>query len=95
MKLDNLNSLLRVLAQAGPYLAIELVLPGGSVIALLTWLYRRKRKAASALRAHDVRLARRHDERYVQLKTGWRPSRAEVPSVGTSGVQPELLRRGI
>jgi hypothetical protein len=75
MKLDHVNSLLRLLAQAGPYLAIELVLPGGSVIALLTWLYRRKRKAASALRAHDVRLARRHDERYVQLKTGSRPSR--------------------
>ena len=24
----------------GPYLAIELVLPGGSLLALLLWLYR-------------------------------------------------------
>ena len=24
----------------GPYLAIELVLPGGSLVALLLWLYR-------------------------------------------------------
>ena len=24
----------------GPYLAIELLLPGGSLIALLVWLYR-------------------------------------------------------
>ena len=31
----------------GPYAAIELLLPGGSVIALLLWLYRRSRKAAA------------------------------------------------
>jgi hypothetical protein len=24
----------------GPYLAIELVMPGGSILALLLWLYR-------------------------------------------------------
>jgi hypothetical protein len=29
-----------------PYAAIELVLPGGSLIALLLWLYRRQRNAA-------------------------------------------------
>ncbi len=34
---------LRVLA---PYAAIELVMPGGSVMALLLWLYRRQRKAS-------------------------------------------------
>ena len=26
----------------GPYLAIELLLPGGSLIALLLWLYHRR-----------------------------------------------------
>ena len=26
----------------GPYLAIELVLPGGSIVALLLWLYRHR-----------------------------------------------------
>ncbi len=26
----------------GPYLAIELLLPGGSLIALLLWLYQRR-----------------------------------------------------
>ena len=26
----------------GPYLAIELLLPGGSLIALILWLYRRR-----------------------------------------------------
>jgi hypothetical protein len=30
-----------------PYAAIELVLPGGSVIALLLWLYRRRRNVPS------------------------------------------------
>jgi hypothetical protein len=30
------------LAGLGPYLAIELILPGGSLIALLLWLYQRK-----------------------------------------------------
>jgi hypothetical protein len=29
-----------------PYAAIELVLPGGSLIALLLWLYRRRNNAA-------------------------------------------------
>jgi hypothetical protein len=32
---------LRILA---PYAAIELILPGGSVMALLLWLYRRQKK---------------------------------------------------
>jgi hypothetical protein len=26
----------------GPYFAVELILPGGSVLALLLWLYRRR-----------------------------------------------------
>jgi hypothetical protein len=30
------------LGALGPYLAIELLLPGGSLIALLLWLYQRK-----------------------------------------------------
>jgi hypothetical protein len=29
-----------------PYALIELVLPGGSVMALLLWLYRRRKNAA-------------------------------------------------
>lgn len=34
---------LRILA---PYAAIELILPGGSLLALLLWLYRRQKKLA-------------------------------------------------
>jgi hypothetical protein len=32
----------------GPYLAIELVLPGGSIVALLLWLYRHRSAARQA-----------------------------------------------
>jgi hypothetical protein len=30
----------------GPYLAIELILPGGSLVALFLWLYRRSQRKA-------------------------------------------------
>jgi hypothetical protein len=31
-------------ARIGPYVAIEILLPGGSLIALLLWLYRVKQR---------------------------------------------------
>ena len=34
------------LRDVAPYAAMELVLPGGSLMALLLWLYRRQRKAS-------------------------------------------------
>ena len=34
------------LRDVAPYALIELILPGGSLMALLLWLYRRQRKAA-------------------------------------------------
>lgn len=30
--------------ELGPYLAIELILPGGSLLALFLWLYRRNHR---------------------------------------------------
>jgi hypothetical protein len=41
---------LRVLA---PYAAIELILPGGSLLAILLWLYRRQKKA-SEFATHEI-----------------------------------------
>jgi hypothetical protein len=35
----------RSLRSLGPYLAIEVLLPGGSIIALALWTYRRRRAA--------------------------------------------------
>jgi hypothetical protein len=32
--------------QFAPYAAIELILPGGTVLAVLCWLYRRRRVAS-------------------------------------------------
>jgi len=33
--------------ELGPYAAVELLLPGGSVIALLMWLYRRSKRVTA------------------------------------------------
>jgi len=38
------------LRDLAPYAAIELLLPGGSLMALLLWLYRRRKKATPALK---------------------------------------------
>jgi len=40
-------SVVAMLREIAPYAAIELVLPGGSLMALLLWLYRRPRQARS------------------------------------------------
>ena len=44
-----MNALIRVARNASPYLAVELLLPGGSVIALLMWLFRHRFKKEAAL----------------------------------------------
>lgn len=43
---QRVKALLGFLKQLAPYAAIELVLPGGTLLALLLWFYQR-RKAAS------------------------------------------------
>ena len=40
-----LETLRRWWVTAGPYVAVEIVLPGGTLIALLLYLYRRRRSA--------------------------------------------------
>jgi hypothetical protein len=42
---SKMSSLVALTRAAAPYLAIELLLPGGSVIAFVTWLYRHRPKA--------------------------------------------------
>ena len=41
------------LRDLAPYAAIELLLPGGSLMALLLWLYRRQRRV-SAFATHEI-----------------------------------------
>lgn len=45
--------ILTKLRAAAPYALIELILPGGSVMALLLWLYRR-RKRVPALPTEEI-----------------------------------------
>jgi len=40
------KSLLHAARTATPYLALELLLPGGTILALLLWLYRRRSHAS-------------------------------------------------
>ena len=47
-----LRAIRAVLKEFAPYAAIELILPGGSVIAILCWLYRRRRRASSSFVNH-------------------------------------------
>jgi len=44
-----LNVLRRLLQQAGPYLAIEIILPGGTLLALALYLYRHRKNFVEAL----------------------------------------------
>ena len=44
-----------VLRELGPYAAIELVLPGGTLIALAIWAIRHRRSSAARARRADVR----------------------------------------
>ena len=37
-----LEWIFRRVRSLGPYLAIELILPGGSIVALVLWTYRRR-----------------------------------------------------
>jgi hypothetical protein len=41
------------LKEIAPYAALELVMPGGSVMALVLWLYRLQRKGAAGADSQD------------------------------------------
>jgi hypothetical protein len=38
------------LRELGPYALVELLVPGGSILAVLLWLYRRNHKREEAVR---------------------------------------------
>jgi hypothetical protein len=65
-----MNALIQVARNASPYLAIELLLPGGSVIALLLWLFRhRLKKEAGPLERPRVN----RSSWIERLASGFRP----------------------
>jgi len=45
------------LRDLGPYAAIELLLPGGSLVILLLWLYRRHKKSTAAVALPESKIA--------------------------------------
>ena len=51
-----LELLRRMLSRVGPYLAVEIMLPGGTLLALLLYLYRRQ----AGLKDSTVRMSTRH-----------------------------------
>jgi hypothetical protein len=87
------NSPLRCLRTIAPYVAIEVLLPGGSLIAFATWLYRRRRGArayTTGRRGKSLQSAGGPDEparyRSTLLGSGWHQSRAHAASCGVSVV---------
>lgn len=38
-----------IVREFAPYAAIELILPGGTAVAILCWLYRRRRVASRSM----------------------------------------------
>lgn len=46
---------LAALRQLGPYAAIELILPGGSLIALVLWLYRRHKNSRTSRQTSNTK----------------------------------------
>lgn len=46
--MNQLRAIRGVLRELAPYAAIELILPGGTILAILCWLYRRRRAASRA-----------------------------------------------
>jgi hypothetical protein len=48
-----MRRLVSKLQALAPYAALELVMPGGSVMALLLWLYRRQKKGSDCTKTED------------------------------------------
>jgi hypothetical protein len=51
--------ILRQLRSLSPYLAVELLLPGGSIVALLLWTYRRRTANRAATDGEAIAQAKR------------------------------------
>ena len=51
--------ILRQLRSLSPYLAVELLLPGGSIVALLLWTYRRRTANRAATDGEAIARAKR------------------------------------
>ena len=53
--MNRIRAMWGVLRALAPYAAIELILPGGTLLAILCWLYRRRAARARTPAAHPSR----------------------------------------
>ena len=85
---NRLNALRKVVQNAGPYLLLEILLPGGSLCALLLYLWQRRNPQAQA-RARRALEALLHTFAAACEPRLWMPApaRAAVRLVKTSSIE--------
>lgn len=88
----------RLVREAGPYVLIELVLPGGTLIALLLYLYRKGHlRGLDDVRAAAVGVVRTAGRVFDQLAMVWQaPAEPRSKRAGgtLAGLGPQLLLPG-
>ena len=52
--MNQIRAIWGVLRELAPYAAIELILPGGTILAILCWLYRRRLASRARVPALDT-----------------------------------------
>jgi hypothetical protein len=74
--LTKAQGLLWLLRKLGPYVALEILMPGGTLLALLLFLYRRRNggtdTGAAALRAVAARMMDEVRQRAAPVRAIWR-----------------------
>lgn len=93
---QGMQSAQRLVRAAGPYLLIELVLPGGTLIALALYLYRNGHlRSLGDLRAATHGVLRTAGRLFDQLAMAWQPLAEESsPRRGPLPMGTQLLLPG-
>ena len=71
--MESLGLLRRVVQNFGPYLVLEIVMPGGTLLALLLFLYRRRKLEAASVSRAVLAVARVLSNFVDQGLSIWRP----------------------
>jgi hypothetical protein len=71
--MESLGLLRRVAQNFGPYLMLEIVMPGGTLLALLLFLYRRRKLEAAGASRAVLAVARVLSNFVDQGLSIWRP----------------------
>jgi hypothetical protein len=71
--MESLGLLRRVVQNFGPYLMLEIVMPGGTLLALLLFLYRRRKLEAAGASRAVLAVARVLSNFVDQGLSIWRP----------------------